>query len=160
MLHLGHLAVPAQRALPARPKAVVQHALHDHGAGGVVGARFRAKTEEADPLGIDAVAVDQTHDGRGRHGIDALRGAAHSEAVADDRPGLIPRVTGPLTPRLEVDAIRRDVNGKAAETNLLGHRTPGNSPNAPIPHALGRHGAALYDKCLGITCLESARNQK
>ena len=139
VLELGHLAVPRQPRHAERVERAVDHAAHDHGAGGVVGARLGAEAEEADPLRVDVVLADQPQDGVGRHRVDVLVRARHAEAVADDRPDLVPGVAGPFTPRFEVDAIRRDVNGKAAETNLLGHRTPENSPMANVSH--GRRGS-------------------
>ena len=124
MLDLGHLAMARQRRAAAGLQALVEHAFDDDGAGGVVGARLGAQAQEADAVRVDVVPIDEPHDGRGGHRVDALRGAAHPEAMADDRTGLVPDVVGPATPRLEVYAVRRHVDGKAADTHLVGHRTP------------------------------------
>ena len=137
VLDLGHLAMARQRRPAARLEAFVEHAFDDDGAGGVVGARLGAEPQEADAARVDVVAIDEPHDGRGGHRVDALRGAAHPEAVADDGAGLVPDVVGPATPRLEVYAVRRHVDGKAADTHFVGHRTPSSALcRAPL---LGRH---------------------
>jgi hypothetical protein len=113
-----------QRGAAAGLQSLVEHAFDDDGPGRVVGARFGAQAEKSDAIRVDVVPVHEPHDRRGSHRIDALRGAAHPEAVADDGAGLVPDVVGPATPRLEVDAVRRHVDGKAADTHFFGHRTP------------------------------------
>ena len=124
VLDLGYLAMARQRRTAARLEAFVEHAFDDDGAGGVVGARLGAEPQEANAVRVDVVVVDEPHDGRGGHRIDALRGPAHPKAVADDGAGLVPDVVRPATPRLEVYAVRRHVDGKAADTHFVGHRTP------------------------------------
>ena len=155
VLDLGDLAMARQRRAAARLQALVEHAFDDDGAGGVVGARLGAEPQEPDPVGVDVVAVDEPHDGRGGHRIDALRGAAHPEAMADDGAGLVPNVVGPATPRLEVYAVRWHVDGKAADTHFVGHRTP--SSALVWRRCLGATvslRARLYDKQVAITLAE------
>src|SRR5690606_15059172 len=100
------------------------HAFDDDGTGRVVGARFRAEPQEADAVRVDTVALDQAHDGRGRHRIDALGGPAQPEAMTHDGPRPVPRVVGPAAPLLEIDSVGRHVHGKAADSHLIRHRTP------------------------------------
>src|SRR5690606_16987504 len=97
------------------------HALDDDRAGRVIGARFRAETQEADAARVDLVALDEPHHGRRGHRVDALLGTAHPEAAADDRPGFLPRLVRPPAPFLEVDPIGRHVHRESADPDLAFH---------------------------------------
>jgi hypothetical protein len=98
VLDLGHLAVARQRRAAARLQPFVEHAFDDDGARRVVGARLGTQSQEPDTGGIDAVAVDEPHDGRCGHRVHALGRPTHPEAMADDRTRLFPDVVGPKTP--------------------------------------------------------------
>ena len=134
VLDLRNLALTRERRQASGEQALVEHALHDDGAGRIVGARFRAEPEEADALRIDVVALDEPHDRRGGHRVDALRRPAHPKAVADDGPGLVPGGIGPIAPRFEIDSIWRDVHGEPTDPNLLSHTTP-QEPRTLAPRA-------------------------
>ncbi len=113
VLELGDFAAARDRRHAARFEGLVDHALDDDRAGRIVGARFGAETQELDARGIDVVLVDQAHDGRCRHRVDAVVGSAHAETAPDDFLHLGPVTAGPLAPVLEPDAIGRHIGGKA-----------------------------------------------
>ena len=102
------------------------------------------RPKKSDAVRVDVVAVDEPHHGRGRHRIDALRGAAHPEAVADDGAGLVPDVVGPATPRLEVYAVGRHVDGKAADSHFSVIELPGSALCGAVAWAPPSHSARDY----------------
>ncbi len=119
VLEFGNFTAPGDGWLAASDQGSVDHTLDDNRTCRIIGARLRAKAKKLDVPGVDVVLVDQSHDGRRCHRIDALIRPAHAEAAADDLANLRPLVVGPVTPVLQPDAIRRDVGSEAADTNLL-----------------------------------------
>src|SRR5690606_17788789 len=122
VLDLGNLAVAVHGRPAGLPQAVVEHALDDHRARGVVRARFGSEAEKADALGIDVVRVAKAHHGRCGDCIIALLGTAHPEAAADGRAGLVPRGARPAAPLLQIDPIRRHVDRKTTDPDLDFHQ--------------------------------------
>ncbi len=120
MLELGDLAVPGD-ARPTEPlERLVDHALDDDRARGVVGARLGSEPQKADLAGVNVVVDDEAQDRVGGHGVDVLVGSAHPKAAADDRADLVPRCTGPAAPVLEADAVARHVDGHGADAGHVG----------------------------------------
>ena len=121
VLDFGYFAVAVDGGQSAGPEAIVQHALDDDGAGGIVRAGFGAQAEKPDPLRVDSVTLDQAHGGRAGHGIDTLMWAAHPKAVADHRAGLVPGRPGPLAPVLQTDSIGWHIGRKSADPDVSVH---------------------------------------
>ena len=120
MLVLRHLTITAQDRLSLRPQRVVQHALHDDRARGIVRAGFRTQTQKSDSPGVDFVIFDQSINSRRRHCVRILCRPDHAETLAHDVGNLGPRIAGPLAPRLEVHPVRRDVLRKSADSYSYG----------------------------------------
>ena len=121
VLDLGHFAVAVHGGQAPGLQPVVQHALDDDRAGGIVGAGFGAQSEKADLLGIDAVLLDQAHGGRAGHGVDALARTAHPEAVPYHGAGLAPRRPGPPAPVLQAHSIGGHIGRESADPDILVH---------------------------------------
>ena len=113
MLEFGHFAASRDRRHAARLQCLVHHSLYDDCAGGIVGAGLGAEAQELDPRGVDVVLLDQAHDGRCRHRVDAVIRPANAETASHDFAHLRPMAAGPLAPVLEPDPIGRHVGGEA-----------------------------------------------
>src|SRR6185312_8980216 len=116
VLELGNLAVPRELRTTLRHERVVDHALDDDGAGGVVAARLGTESEHPDPRRIDVVVAQQAPDRIGRQGVDALARTAHPERPPDDTLHSTPGVIVPRGPVLEPNSIVRQVEGQATNS--------------------------------------------
>ena len=100
LLELRDLAVARQLRAALCEKRVVDHALNDDRARGVVTAGLGAEGEHADALRIDGVILDEPQRGVRRQGIDALARAAHPETSPHNTAGFVPGLVIPATPVL------------------------------------------------------------
>ena len=114
VLELRHLAVPGQLGTTVREKRIVDHALDDDGAGGVVAARFGAEGEHPDPRRVDVVVADKAPDRVGGKRVNALARAAHPEGSSDHTLNPAPWFAVPLSPVFETHAVLRKVQRQAA----------------------------------------------
>ena len=122
MLELGHLELAREARQSELVERVVDHAAHDHGADGVVGARLGAEPEPADVARIDVVLPDQPQHGVGRHRVDVLVLTHDAKAAADDDLTLSQGVS--------VHSHQDSSETRRRGTYMLKPLSPGNTPVA------------------------------
>jgi len=116
MLEFGDFAVSRQGGFALLSQRIVDHALGDDGACGVIRAGFRAQRQKTNFGRIDIKSFDQSQDGIGSHGVHALLWPGQPEARADDITDFVAVFARPVAPILQINAKRRHIYGYSANT--------------------------------------------